>query len=92
MTGKKARKIRMIAEKIERREQWILEASALLSRILSGEQVQMYTIGGRSLQNYQLSPTALKEMIEQWEDEILGLEAEKDGCARRKAWSMVTTE
>lgn len=82
----------MITEKIERREQWIQEASALLSRILSGEQVQMYSIGGRSLQNYQLSPASVKAMIAEWEDEILELEAEKDGMTRRRAVSMVTTE
>lgn len=53
---------------------------------------QVYTIGSRSVQRYQLGLNQIADMIKTLEEELQGIENELSGSARRKAISAIPTD
>ncbi|MDE5759109.1 MAG: hypothetical protein K2H85_10935, partial [Allobaculum sp.] len=62
-----------------------LEMYRLQEEKMLSDAAQMYTLGSRSIQRYQLSLSQIADMIKQLEDELEGIEDELAGVKRRKA-------
>lgn len=66
-----------------------LEMYRLQEEKMLSDAAQMYTLGSRSIQRYQLSLSQIADMIKQLEDELEGIEDELAGVKRRKAVAVV---
>ena len=66
-----------------------LEMYRLQEEKMLSDAAQMYTLGSRSIQRYQLSLSQIADMIKQLEDELEGIEDELVGVKRRKAVAVV---
>lgn len=87
MAISEARKKKLLIRKenvTARLEMYRLQEEKMLS-----DAAQMYTLGSRSIQRYQLSLAQIADMIKQLEDELEGIEDELAGRKRRKAVAAV---
>ena len=87
MAISEARKKKLLVRKqsVEARlEMYRLQEEKMLS-----DAAQMYTLGSRSIQRYQLSLSQIADMIKQLEDELEGIEDELEGKKRRLAVGVV---
>lgn len=66
-----------------------LEKYRLQEEKMLSDAAQMYTLGSRSIQRYQLSLSQIADMIKQLEEELEGIEDELAGVKRRKAIAVV---
>lgn len=87
MATSERRKKKLLARKesIENR----LELYRIQEEKMLNDAAQMYTLGSRSIQRYQLSLDQIAKMIEELEDELEGIEDELAGVKRRKVFAVV---
>ncbi len=85
ISSARKKKLLIRKESVEARlEMYRLQEEKMLS-----DAAQMYTLGSRSIQRYQLSLAQIADMIKQLEDELEGIEDELAGVARRKAVAVI---
>ncbi len=82
------KKLLIRKEKLEER----LEMYREQERKILNDMAQMYTIGSRSIQRYQLSLDQIAKQIEYLEEQLEGIEDELAGRKRRRAFSAIPTD
>lgn len=87
MAISKRRKEKLLTRKANLEER--LELYRAQEQKILNDSAQMYTIGSRSIQRYQLSLDQIAKMIKSLEEEIEGIDDELAGSSRRKAFSAI---
>lgn len=79
-------KRKRIEKRLEYRKKFLEKAYEAYEKLISGE-AKSYTIGSRSLTRFDLKE--LEDTIAKWEKEEEELQAQLDGCKRRKSVGVI---
>ena len=80
---------KVITQELEATKKRLDQYLARELEMLSPDGVQMYSIGSRSLQHYQLALADVQKMIETLRKRIRELEAELEGQSPRRALGII---
>lgn len=88
ITSRRIVRLEKRKEEIEER----LDLYRLQEKKMLEDAPQMYTIGSRQIQRYQIGLNTIADMIKSLEDELAGIEDELAGGSRRRAVSAIPTD